>query len=190
MTKGYRWYAGALTIALSIGAVCLAEVITPARPLAPGPAGGHCAEPACHTRLIAAFRASELVAQLRGKGPFTVFAPDDGAFERLPGATDDWGGDLPPAAVDKAALRNFLSYHLVPGHLNGADLRRLIDQGHGSASLQTVAGGRLILGRTASNTITIEDENGDLARIDGRDLGQSRSGIFSIDRVLRRKPAI
>ena len=136
-----------------------------------------------HTTLVAAVKAAGLVDTLEGKGPFTVFAPDNGAFADLPAGTVD--SLLKPE--NKAALTNILTYHVVPGHLTATDLDRLIDQGHGTATLKTVNGGTLTLTKNGSRNISIKDQTGATADINVYDVLQSNGVIFSIDRVLMPK---
>jgi uncharacterized surface protein with fasciclin (FAS1) repeats len=136
-----------------------------------------------HTTLVAAVKAAGLVDTLEGKGPFTVFAPDNGAFAELPAGTVD--SLLKPES--KATLTKILTYHVVPGHLTAADLDRLIDKGHGTARLTTVSGGTLVLSKNGSRNINIKDETGATADISVYDVLQSNGVIFSIDRVLMPK---
>src|SRR5262252_7700143 len=92
-----------------------------------------------HTTLVAAVKAAGLVDTLQGTGPFTVFAPTNDAFAKLPaGAVDNL---LKPE--NKGTLTKVLTYHVVPGRLSSADLRKEIKAGNGSATLKTVAGGTL-----------------------------------------------
>src|SRR5882724_10439234 len=92
-----------------------------------------------HTTLVAAVKAAGLVDTLQGPGPFTVFAPTNDAFKKLPaGAVDNL---LKPE--NKDALTKVLTYHVVPGRLSSADLKKEIKAGNGMAQLKTVAGGTL-----------------------------------------------
>src|SRR5579884_3534613 len=92
-----------------------------------------------HTTLVAAVKAAGLVDTLEGPGPFTVFAPTNAAFAKLPQGTVD--NLLKPE--NKAELTKILTYHVVPGKLSTSDLKKLIKQGHGTAELKTVSGGTL-----------------------------------------------
>src|ERR1700675_2959785 len=92
-----------------------------------------------HTTLVAAVKAAGLVDPLQGPGPFTVFAPVNAAFAALPAGTVDTL--LKPE--NKMQLTGILTYHVVPGRYTYADLKRMIMDGHGKATLKTVAGGTL-----------------------------------------------
>jgi uncharacterized surface protein with fasciclin (FAS1) repeats len=132
-----------------------------------------------HTTLVAAVKAAGLVDTLQGAGPFTVFAPTNDAFKKLPaGAVDNL---LKPE--NKDALTMVLTYHVVPGRLSSADLRKEIKAGNGMASLKTVAGGTL----TASmkgNDIMLKDEKGGWAKVTQANVFQSNGVIHVIDTVV------
>jgi uncharacterized surface protein with fasciclin (FAS1) repeats len=176
--------AAAVAITLAVGATASAEVIVGGSAML---AQRNIVENAInskdHTTLVAAVKAAGLVDTLEGKGPFTVFAPDNGAFDGLPAGTVDTL--LKPE--NKATLTKILTYHVVPGHLTATDLDRLIDKGHGSATLTTVSGGTLVLTKNGSRNISIRDESGDVADINVYDVLQSNGVIYSIDRVLLPK---
>src|SRR5215216_2653657 len=92
-----------------------------------------------HTTLVAAVKAAGLVETLQGKGPFTVFAPTNAAFEKLPaGAVDNL---LKPE--HKATLTAVLTYHVVPGRLSAKDLAAWASKANGTAELKTIQGGKL-----------------------------------------------
>jgi len=177
--------AAALSIALGVGAtLASADVMVGGNAmLAQRNIIENAANSKDHTTLVAAVKAAGLVDTLEGKGPFTVFAPDNGAFADLPAGTVD--SLLKPE--NKAALTNILTYHVVPGHLTATDLDRLIDQGHGTATLKTVNGGTLTLTKNGSRNISIKDQTGATADINVYDVLQSNGVIFSIDRVLMPK---
>ncbi len=99
-----------------------------------------------HTTLVAAVKAAGLVETLEGPGPFTVFAPTNEAFAKLPPGTVDTL--LKPE--NKATLVKILTYHVVPGRLTTTDLMKLVQQGHGKAMLKTVEG----------EPLTVTDQNG------------------------------
>jgi len=132
-----------------------------------------------HTTLVAAVKAAGLVDTLQGAGPFTVFAPTNDAFAKLPaGAVDNL---LKPE--NKPALTKVLTYHVVPGRLSSADLRKEIKAGNGMATLKTVSGGTL----TASmkgNDIMLKDEKGGWAKVTQANVFQSNGVIHVIDTVV------
>ena len=136
-----------------------------------------------HTTLVAAVKAAGLVETLESKGPFTVFAPVNAAFEALPAGTVD--SLLKPE--NKATLGKVLTYHVVPGKLTSSDLDKLIEKGNGVATLTTASGGKLWLMKNGPRNITVKDETGTLADIAIYDVMQSNGVIYSIDRVLMPK---
>lgn len=133
-----------------------------------------------HTTLVAAVKAAGLVDTLQTKGPFTVFAPVNAAFDALPAGTVDTL--LKPES--KATLTKVLTYHVVPGRLTSGDLEELIRKGNGTATLTTVSGGSLWLMNNGDRNITVKDETGAVADISIYDVLQSNGVIYSIDRVL------
>ena len=136
-----------------------------------------------HTTLVAAVKAAGLVDTLQGKGPFTVFAPVNAAFDALPAGTVETL--LKPE--NKAMLTKVLTYHVVPGRLTAADLDMLIKKGHGTAELTTTSGGKLWVMKNGDRNITIKDEAGATADISVYDVIQSNGVIHSVDRVLMPK---
>ena len=131
-----------------------------------------------HTTLVAAVKAAGLVDTLSGAGPFTVFAPTNDAFARLPAGTVDTL--LMPA--NRAMLQSVLTYHVVPGRLTAADLMAAISAGGGSARLTTVNGAAL----TASmdgGAIVLTDAKGGTARVTKGDVMQSNGVIHVTDAV-------
>src|SRR5471030_3142468 len=114
-----------------------------------------------HTTLVAAVKAAGLVDTLKGKGPFTVFAPVNSAFTALPAGTVDTL--LKPA--NKATLTHILTYHVVAGKLDMMTLAEKIKAGGGTAELTTVAGGKLWAMMNGPHNIVIKDEKGDVADI-------------------------
>jgi uncharacterized surface protein with fasciclin (FAS1) repeats len=136
-----------------------------------------------HTTLVAAVKAAGLVDTLQGKGPFTVFAPVNAAFDALPAGTVDTL--LKPE--NKATLTKVLTYHVVPGRLTAADLDRLIEKGNGTAELTTASGDKLWVMKNGDRNITIKDEAGAVADISIYDVLQSNGVIHSVDRVLMPK---
>src|SRR5271170_4671709 len=112
-----------------------------------------------HTTLVAAVKAAGLVDTLSGPGPFTVFAPTNSAFAKLPAGTVE--NLLKPE--NKDTLVKILTYHVVAGRLSSADLKKQIKMGHGKAMLKTVAGGSL-WAMMEGSSIVLKDEKGDVAK--------------------------
>jgi len=132
-----------------------------------------------HTTLVAAVKAAGLVETLKGPGPFTVFAPTNEAFAKLPaGAVENL---LKPE--NKDTLTKVLTYHVVAGRFSAADLKKEIQIGHGQATLRTVSGGSLIAMMQGKN-IVLKDEKGDLSTVTIPNVFQSNGVIQVVDTVL------
>ncbi|WP_442947157.1 fasciclin domain-containing protein [Novosphingobium sp.] len=132
-----------------------------------------------HTTLVAAVKAAGLVDTLQGPGPFTVFAPTDAAFRKLP-------ADTVPTLLkpeNKAQLTSVLTYHVVPGRLSGATLRKDVMKGHGKAMLTTVQGEQLTV-TAKGRMLMITDSKGQVAKVTIADVNQSNGVIHVIDTVL------
>jgi len=136
-----------------------------------------------HTTLVAAVKAADLVATLKGPGPFTVFAPVNDAFKDLPAGTVETL--LKPE--NKAMLTRILTYHVVPGRLTSNELRKRIKAGNGAATLKTVSGGTLWAMMNGDANIVIKDETGAIAQITTYDVNQSNGVIHVINRVVMPK---
>jgi uncharacterized surface protein with fasciclin (FAS1) repeats len=132
-----------------------------------------------HTTLVAAVKAAGLVDTLQSAGPFTVFAPTNSAFAKLPAGTVE--NLVKPE--NKAALTKILTYHVVAGRLSAADLAKAVKDGGGSASLKTVEGDSLKVTETAGG-VAITDDKGDVAKVAVADVFQSNGVIHVIDAVL------
>lgn len=132
-----------------------------------------------HTTLVAAVKAAGLVDTLSGPGPFTVFAPTDAAFAKLPAGTVDTL--VMPA--NKAMLTSILTYHVVPGILSAADIAAQAARNGGTLNLTTVAGGRIALSRAGSGW-RITDAKGGTSMITIADVNQSNGVIHVVDTVL------
>ncbi len=131
------------------------------------------------TTLVTAVKAAGLVETLSGAGPFTVFAPTNDAFAKLPAGTVE--GLVAPAA--KADLTKILTYHVVPGKMSAADLTAAITAGGGKAELTTVQGEKLTA--TASGgTVTLTDAKGGTSTVTQADVNQSNGVVHVIDTVL------
>jgi len=131
-----------------------------------------------HTTLIAAVQAADLADTLSGPGPFTVFAPTNAAFARLPDGTV--ATLLRPENRDQ--LRGVLTYHVVSGRMNAADLMRAIRDGHGSARLTTVQGG-VLTARMMGRAIVLTDAHGGMATVSQADVMQSNGVIHVTNAV-------
>ena len=136
-----------------------------------------------HTTLVAAVKAAGLVQTLKGKGPFTVFAPTNAAFAALPAGAVD--GLLRPE--NKDALTKVLTYHVVPGRYDAAALMAAIQKGHGMARLTTASGGTLTARMNGPRNVVLVDEAGHTARVSTYDVRQSNGIIHVIDGVLMPK---
>ena len=132
-----------------------------------------------HTTLVAAVKAAGLVDTLKGAGPFTVFAPTNAAFAKLPAGTVDTL--LKPE--NKPALTKILTYHVVAGRLSAADIKKMIKDGHGAAELKTVSGGTLTA-MMKGNMIVIKDDKGGLSTVTQGNVFQSNGVIHVVDSVL------
>jgi len=132
-----------------------------------------------HTTLVAAVKAAGLVETLKGKGPFTVFAPVNQAFAALPAGTVDTL--LKPE--NKAALTKVLTFHVVPGNMDAAALMAAIKAGGGKAMLKTVEGESLTA-TVIGGVVTVTDSKGGMAHVTTADVIQSNGVIHVIDRVL------
>jgi uncharacterized surface protein with fasciclin (FAS1) repeats len=132
-----------------------------------------------HTTLVAAVKAAGLVDTLSGPGPFTVFAPVNSAFDKLPAGTVDFL--LKPE--NKAALVKVLTYHVVAGKVSSHQLVRMIKQGGGKAALKTVEGGT-ITATLVGGKVILTDEKGGSATVTIADVYQSNGVIHVIDSVL------
>ncbi len=135
-----------------------------------------------HTTLVAAVKAADLVTTLKGKGPFTVFAPTNAAFAKLPAGTVETL--LKPE--NKAQLAKILTYHVVSGNLDAAAVMAAIKTGNGKAEVTTVSGGKL----TASvegGKVKLTDESGNSAFVIVADLKGSNGVVHVIDGVVLPK---
>lgn len=135
-----------------------------------------------HTTLVAAVKAADLVTTLKGKGPFTVFAPTNAAFDKLPAGTVD--NLLKPE--NKAQLSKILTYHVVSGNLDAAAVIAAIKKGKGKAVLKTVSGGKLT-GTLDGDKVKLTDESGNSAYVIAADLKASNGVVRVIDAVLLPK---
>jgi uncharacterized surface protein with fasciclin (FAS1) repeats len=133
-----------------------------------------------HTTLVAAVKAAGLVETLQGAGPFTVFAPTNAAFGKLPAGTVD--NLVKPE--NKGTLTSILTYHVVPGRMTAAGLMKAVKEGDGWAKLKTVQGEELTVKQAGPGKLTITDAKGDAATVTIADVLQSNGVIHVIDTVL------
>jgi uncharacterized surface protein with fasciclin (FAS1) repeats len=132
-----------------------------------------------HTTLVAAVKAAGLVDTLKGSGPFTVFAPTNAAFEKLPAGTVD--SLIQPA--NKATLTKILTYHVVAGQMDSEAIAKAIKKGKGKARLKTVSGGWLTAWMSGGELV-LQDEKGGKSTVTIADVRQSNGVIHVVDTVL------
>ena len=132
-----------------------------------------------HTTLVAAVKAAGLVETLEGKGPFTVFAPTNEAFAKLPAGTVDTL--LKPE--NKATLVKILTYHVVSSDYTAADLMKMVKAGHGKAMLKTVEGDPLTLSENGTH-LYVSGEKSGVAEVTIANVKQSNGVIHVINSVL------
>jgi uncharacterized surface protein with fasciclin (FAS1) repeats len=132
-----------------------------------------------HTTLVAAVNAAGLAPTLKGKGPFTVFAPTNEAFDKLPAGTVS----TLVMPENKAMLTKILKYHVVAGNMDSKAIMKAIKKGKGKAVLTTVEGGTLTA-MMDGNTLTLTDEKGGMSRVTIADVRQSNGVIHVVDTVL------
>jgi uncharacterized surface protein with fasciclin (FAS1) repeats len=135
-----------------------------------------------HTTLVAAVKAAGLVETLSGPGPFTVFAPTNAAFEKLPAGTVE----TLVKPESKETLTKILTYHVVAGKVSAADLTAAIEAGGGKASLPTVEGGTLTAA-IVDGKVVLTDAAGGTSTVTIADVNQSNGVIHVVDTVLMPK---
>ncbi len=135
-----------------------------------------------HTTLVAAVKAAGLVETLKGKGPFTVFAPTNEAFNKLPKGTVE----TLVKPENKATLTKILTYHVVAGKLSAANLAAKVKAGNGSAELTTVQGGKLWV-KADGSKLYLVDEKGEKSWVTIADVFQSNGVIHVINTVVMPK---
>lgn len=132
-----------------------------------------------HTTLVAAVKAAGLVETLKGKGPFTVFAPTNAAFDMLPAGTVQTL--LKPE--NKAMLTKVLTYHVVAGNMDSKKIMKAIKKGGGKAKLTTVSGDTLTASMNGGSLV-LTDEKGGTSTVTIADVKQSNGVIHVVDTVL------
>jgi uncharacterized surface protein with fasciclin (FAS1) repeats len=132
-----------------------------------------------HTTLVAAVKAADLVGTLSSPGPFTVFAPTNAAFAKLPAGTVD----TLLKAENKPTLTKVLTYHVVPGRMSSADLMAKVKAGGGKAMLTTAEGEPLTVA-TKAGALWITDAKGGMSKVTIANVNQSNGVIHVVDTVL------
>jgi uncharacterized surface protein with fasciclin (FAS1) repeats len=133
-----------------------------------------------HTTLVAAVKAAGLVDTLSGPGPFTVFAPTNEAFKKLPAGTVE--NLVKPE--NKATLTKILTYHVVSGRMTAANLMKAVKEGEGMAKIKTVEGEDLIVKQPSAGKLSVTDSKGGVAMVTIGDVMQSNGVIHVVDTVL------
>jgi uncharacterized surface protein with fasciclin (FAS1) repeats len=133
-----------------------------------------------HTTLVAAVKAAGLVDTLASAGPFTVFAPTNEAFAKLPAGTVE----TLVKPESKATLTKILTYHVVPGHLTARDLSKMVTDGGGKAMLKTVEGDSLTVDSPSAGKLEVIDARGDKSLVTIPNVLQSNGVIHVVDTVL------
>ena len=131
------------------------------------------------TTLVSALQTAGMDQTLNGAGPFTIFAPDNAAFEKVPAARRD----ALTAPEGRGDLRRLLTYHVIPARLDAAALVQRIQAGGGSLPLTTMQGETLTAGTDADGSITLTDATGEIARVVESDKVASNGVIHTIDTV-------
>jgi uncharacterized surface protein with fasciclin (FAS1) repeats len=179
--------AGVAALALSLGAICTAPTFAAETTKMVGGAAMYPSKNIVqnavnskdHTTLVAAVKAAGLVPTLESSGPFTVFAPTNEAFAKLPAGTVDTL--LKPE--NKAKLTSVLTYHVVAGRMTTKELREKVKEGGGMAELKTVEGEALTV-KENDGKLWLIDAKGDMAQITIGDVLQSNGVIQVINTVL------
>lgn len=135
-----------------------------------------------HSTLVAAVKAGGLVETLQGAGPFTVFAPTNDAFGKLPAGTVE--SLLKPEA--KGTLVKILTYHVVAGNFDAAAVVKAIEAGNGSAKLSTVSGG-VLTASLKDGKVILTDEMGSSATVIAADIKSGNGVVHVIDTVVLPK---
>ena len=135
-----------------------------------------------HTTLVAAVKAADLVNTLKGEGPFTIFAPTNTAFDKLPDGTVSTL--LKPS--NKSKLQSILTYHVIAGEFDSHDVMSALEKGNGKFSIETVNGQKLQVS-VKNDSILLKDANGNYSAITATDLRGSNGVIHVIDSVVLPK---
>src|SRR5688500_1954642 len=176
--KSTMWMAGALAAVLTLPGIASAQNATkdkkPVKNIVQV-----ATEAGSFKTLVAAVKAAGLAETLQGPGPFTVFAPTNAAFAKLPTGTVD--SLLKPDM--KPTLTKVLTYHVVAGEWSADDLMKKIKDGNGTAELTTVAGGKL-WATIKDGKVVLKDEKGGMSTVTQANVFQSNGVIHVIDTVV------
>ena len=178
------WVSGVAALTLTLGSLSLsAQTKDPdvgGAPMYPTKTAVENASAAPNlSTLVAAVKAAGLVDTLSGAGPFTIFAPTNDAFNKLPAGTVD--NLVKPE--NKADLTKILTYHVVPGKYDSKKIAKLIKKGHGTGMLKTVQGEELTLKMDGGNLV-LTDAKGGTATVSTANVYQSNGVVHVIDTVL------
>jgi uncharacterized surface protein with fasciclin (FAS1) repeats len=135
-----------------------------------------------HTTLVAAVKAADLVETLQGDGPFTVFAPTNEAFEKLPKGTVE----TLLKTENKKTLQTVLTYHVLAGRHSATEIMDDIKKGNGKATYKTVSGG-ILTAMMKGKKVMLMDEKGEMASVTIADVNQSNGVIHVVDSVVLPK---
>ena len=178
-----------ITAAAAVSAIALASAFAQSNPTVGGaemmadkPIAENASNAPNLTTLVTAAKQAGLVETLAGEGPYTVFAPTDDAFAKVPQETMD----AVMKDENKEMLKGVLMYHVVPGKMTAADLMKAIQDGGGSANLTTAAGGT-ITAKMDGDNVVIVDEAGGGAIVETADVMQSNGVVHVIGSVLMPK---
>src|SRR5947209_1550046 len=176
-----RFFAVAALSVLSIGSALAKDPTVGGAPMSPKKnIVQNAVNSKDHTTLVSAVKAAGLVDTLSGTGPFTVFAPTNEAFDKLPAGTVD--NLVKPE--NKDTLTKVLTYHVVAGKMSSKDLMNAIKAGNGTATLTTVEGEKLTATSPDGKGIELKDEKGGVSRVTIADVFQSNGVIHVVDTVL------
>ena len=167
-TAGSMDASGSMSGGTSAGVMVGGAMMTPDKDIVTNAVGS-----SEHTTLVAAVKAADLVATLQGAGPFTVFAPTNAAFDKLPAGTVNTL--VQPA--NKAKLATILTYHVVPGRLRAADLTN-------GQVLTTVEGEQLTVMKSTGGSVMLKDAKGGMANVTTADVISSNGVTHVVDTVL------
>lgn len=159
------------------------RVAAQAGPVSPETPADRVVDPMAYQTLMQAFQATELQEILNNRGPFTIFAPSDAAFEKM--EPEGMGELLKPE--NRRSLRAVLTYHIVAGELTASRILQALCRGEGAARFTTVQGEELLATLEGSDII-LTDCSGNQARIVNADFGRKNLVFHEIDAVILPRP--